>query len=81
MKLPRDISGEQLATILGKYGYHITRQTGSHFRLESVLKGSTHRITIPQHDTIKVGTLSSILSDLAFYLEIEKQKLIDDLFG
>lgn len=35
MKIPRDIGGEELARLLGKYGYKITRQTGSHMRLTS----------------------------------------------
>jgi len=33
MKLPRDISGPELARLLKKLGYQITRQTGSHLRL------------------------------------------------
>ena len=33
MKLPRDIGGEELAKILNKYGYEVTRQTGNHLRL------------------------------------------------
>jgi len=46
MKLPRDLGGEELAKILGKYGYQITRQTGSHIRLTTVFKGQ-HHMTIP----------------------------------
>ena len=30
MKIPRGIGGEDLAKLLKKYGYEITRQTGSH---------------------------------------------------
>jgi len=33
MKILRDISGEQLAKLLKKYGFKITRQMGSHMRL------------------------------------------------
>ncbi|HUT98854.1 MAG TPA: type II toxin-antitoxin system HicA family toxin [bacterium] len=33
MKLPRDVSGVKLARRLGKLGYVVTRQTGSHIRL------------------------------------------------
>lgn len=80
MKLPRDVGGEELATLLRKYGYRITRQTGSHIRLTSNAKGTEHHISIPRHKPLKVGTLSSILSNLASYLEVEKQKLIEDLF-
>jgi len=28
MKLPRDMGGEELTALLGRYGYKITRQTG-----------------------------------------------------
>jgi predicted RNA binding protein YcfA (HicA-like mRNA interferase family) len=48
MRLPRDISGVELAKKLEKYGYQITRQTGSHMRLSTMVKGE-HHITIPQH--------------------------------
>ncbi len=33
MRLPRDLGGQELAHRLEKFGYHITRQTGSHLRL------------------------------------------------
>ena len=49
MKLPRDISGKRLATLLRQYGYEITRQTGSHIRLTSRWKRTEHHITIPAH--------------------------------
>jgi len=45
MKLPRDIGGKELADLLSTYGYEITRQTGSHLRLTSSIRGS-----MPQHD-------------------------------
>ncbi len=80
MKLPRDVGGDELAALLGKYGYRVTRQTGSHIRLTSTFKGTEHHVTIPRHKPLKVGTLSSIFNDLALYLEMEKQKLIEDLF-
>lgn len=70
MKLPRDISGEELAKLLERYGYQISRQTGSHIRLTSVIKVMEHHLTIPRHKTLKVGTLSDILSEIATYLEM-----------
>jgi predicted RNA binding protein YcfA (HicA-like mRNA interferase family) len=33
MKLPRNLSGNDLAQALKKLGYDVTRQTGSHLRL------------------------------------------------
>ena len=80
MKIPRDVGGEELAKLLKKYSYKITTQTGSHVRLTSNLKGE-HHITIPRHKPLKVGTLNSILSGIAEHLELDKQIVINDLFG
>ncbi len=80
MKLPRDVSGEELARLLEKYGYQITRQTGSHIRLTSIIKDAQHHITIPRHKLLKVGTLSGILSDIASYLEVDRKTLMENLF-
>ena len=38
-------------------------------------------ITIPAHDTLKVGTLSAILSDIAGNLKISREDLTRRLFG
>ncbi len=80
MKLPRDIGGEELAELLNKYGYRITRQTGNHLRLTTSIKGE-HHITIPKHKSLKLGTLNSILNDIAKHFEIDKQTLIRQLFN
>jgi predicted RNA binding protein YcfA (HicA-like mRNA interferase family) len=48
MKLPRDMGGEELTALLGKYGYKITRQTGSHIRLTSTSKGFEHHYSQTQ---------------------------------
>ena len=81
MKLPRDVSGRELAGRLTRYGYVVTRQTGSHQRLTSRTKGAEHHVTIPMHTELKIGTLSQILSDVAAYLEIPRDELTQALFG
>ena len=80
MKLPRDLSGEDLARRLRRYGYDVTRQTGSHLRLTSRFKGTEHHLTIPLHASLRVGTLAGILSDVAEYLQIERNALAEELF-
>ena len=53
MKIPRDIDGKFLAKLLTKkYQYTVSRQTGSHLRLTTRIKGE-HHITIPQHKPLK----------------------------
>jgi len=80
MRLPRDISGQELAVLLGRYGYEVTRQTGSHMRLTTT-QGGEHHVTMPSHGSLRVGTLSAILRDVAEHLNIPKQTLVETLFG
>lgn len=79
MRLPREISGEELAKLLGKYGYAVSRQTGSHMRLTTIQQGE-HHITVPSHKCLKIGTLSAILGDVATHFGVDKSNLVKDLF-
>ena len=79
MRLPRDLSGNDLVKALGRVGYQVTRQTGSHIRLTRNSSGS-HHVTVPAHDPLKVGTLAAILSDVAQNLEVSREELTRMLF-
>jgi predicted RNA binding protein YcfA (HicA-like mRNA interferase family) len=81
MRIPRDIDSDRLIKLLDKFGYNITRQTGSHIRLISSTKEKEHHITIPSQKSLKIGTLNNIINDIADYLEIDKKELISQLFG
>lgn len=80
MRLPRDLSGNDLAQALRQLGYSITRQTGSHLRLTTLQHGE-HHVTIPQQTPLRIGTLSAILADVATHFEISRDQLLDQLFG
>lgn len=80
MKLPRDLTGAQLAKVLSQVGYRVTRQTGSHVRL-TVEVPRQHHITIPLHDPLKIGTLAAILADVAAHLGLSRDELLRSLFG
>jgi predicted RNA binding protein YcfA (HicA-like mRNA interferase family) len=79
-KIPRDINGQQLIIFLRKFSYEAVRQTGTHIRLTSDYMETEHHITIPNHNPIKIGTLSSILSDIALYVNLSKEELIEIIF-
>ncbi|MFQ5341808.1 MAG: type II toxin-antitoxin system HicA family toxin [Anaerolineae bacterium] len=79
MKLPRDVSGDELVKRLAMLEYHPTRQTGSHVRLTRS-NDDEHHITVPSHKTLKVGTLNSILRDVAEHLQMSKDELIRTLW-
>lgn len=80
MKLSRDLSGDDLAKALKILGYQVTRQTGSHMRLNTH-QGGEHHITIPQHDPLRVGTLSAILADVAQHFGIGREELVQQIWG
>lgn len=80
MKLPRDLSGNELAQALKRLGYTVTRQTGSHMRLTSQLQGE-HHLTIPCHSPLRVGTLNAILTDVAAHFGLTRDELLVELFG
>ncbi len=78
MKLPRDLSAEDLIQKLKNLGYRETRQTGSHIRLTSAQKGE-HHITIPNHNPLRVGTLSAILVDIGEHFSMTRDECIQKL--
>ena len=80
MRLPRDLSGRELARRLSVLGYVITRQSGSHIRLTTHANGE-HHITIPDHDALRVGTLSAILADVGLHVQLTREDLLQRLFG
>jgi predicted RNA binding protein YcfA (HicA-like mRNA interferase family) len=79
MKLPRDVSGTDLAKRLRVFGYQVTRQTGSHLRLTTV-EGGEHHITVPQHAPLKLGTLAGILGDVAEHFSLQRDEVIARAF-
>ncbi len=81
MKLPRDISGSELASLLRGYSYDVSRQTGSHIRLTSKASGKEHHVTVPAHRSLRVGTLSGVLADVVSYLGKTKEQLAEEMFG
>jgi predicted RNA binding protein YcfA (HicA-like mRNA interferase family) len=80
MRLPRDVSGTDLVKHLSKLGYFQTRQVGRHIRLTCEIPHQ-HHVTVPLHDSLRIGTLSAILNDVAVKHKIERDALIDLLFG
>ena len=40
-----------------------------------------HHVTIPRHGSLRVGTLSAILNNLAEHLGIPRQALVKTLFS
>jgi predicted RNA binding protein YcfA (HicA-like mRNA interferase family) len=63
-KLP-SVSGKKLIRALGKLGFVVIRQKGSHV----ILQRESNLITVPLHDPIKKSTLNAILKQADVTLE------------
>ncbi|MFL5753465.1 MAG: type II toxin-antitoxin system HicA family toxin [Bacteroidia bacterium] len=78
MRIPRDLSGSDLIKKLKLLGYEPSRQSGSHIRLTTIQNGE-HHITIPNHDPLKIGTLSSIINDVARHFGLTKEDVLKQI--
>lgn len=57
VRIPRDLTGADLATWLAEFDDTITRQSGSHMRLTRIDGDQEQHLTIPTHKPLRVGTL------------------------
>ena len=80
MKLPRDVSGRELAKALEVLGYVVTRQAGSHMRLTTQQAGE-HHLTIPAHNPLKIGTLNSVVREIASHFQMTREQAVERIWG
>jgi len=80
MKLPRDLSGDELIARLIAIGFQQTRQSGSHARLSARLNDEDVHITVPRHNSLRVGTLSGIVRELARQTGCDRNTMVERLF-
>ncbi len=79
MKLPRDLSGTQLIQLLCKdFDYRRVNQEGIHVILETS-DPRQHRISIPDHAPLRIGTLNAILRAIARAKGLEKEDILRHL--
>jgi predicted RNA binding protein YcfA (HicA-like mRNA interferase family) len=76
MKLPRDLSGEDLVRHLCKrWGYQKIHQVGSHVILQTQ-QPVPHRIAVPAHTPLRIGTLHGIVSSIAAHKSVSKEAIL-----
>jgi predicted RNA binding protein YcfA (HicA-like mRNA interferase family) len=79
MKLPRDLSGEELVRHLCKFwGYERIHQVGSHVILQ-IQQPTPHRIAVPAHIPLRIGTLNGILASIAAHKNVPKESILKGL--
>ncbi len=82
MRLPRDLSGRDLANRLARhYGYTLRRTRGSHMTVTRVAAAGKHSVTVPVHRELRVGTLNAIVNEVAEVLGLPRRVVRETLFG
>ena len=81
MKLPRDLSGRELVERLGSaFAYRVVHQRGSHIVLETDTP-IAHRVAVPDHRVLRIGTLNSILRAVARAQDLTKEEAVRRLLA
>ena len=79
MKLPRDLSGRDLAKALVQHwDYRLVNQVGSHIVLQTDTP-VPHRVSVPAHGSLRIGTLNAILRAVAKAKGISREELVAKL--
>jgi len=79
MKLLRDLSAHRLEKALRRaFGYEFTRQLGSHRRLTTQM-GGEHHLTVPNHDSLRPGTLRAILGEVMSHHHLTLEQVLQRL--
>ena len=80
MKLPRNLSGRQLVKGLCRdWGYRVVNQQGSHIILQTE-EPRHHRLAVPDHAVLRIGTLSSILRAVSQHKGVDRDALVEKSF-
>jgi predicted RNA binding protein YcfA (HicA-like mRNA interferase family) len=79
VKLPRDISGRELAGVLvRRWGYEKVNQEGSHVILQTETP-QHHRLSVPDHSPLRLGTLNAILRAVAAVKRVSREDIVNSL--
>ncbi len=60
-RLPRDVPAKKVIAALERLGFRVSRVSGSHY----VMVKDELRTVVPYHKAVKLGTLRSILNQVA----------------
>jgi predicted RNA binding protein YcfA (HicA-like mRNA interferase family) len=79
VKLPRDIAGRDLVrALIRNWDYREVNRVGSHIILQTETP-THHRVSVPDHDPLRIGTLTAILRSIARAKNVSREELIASL--
>jgi predicted RNA binding protein YcfA (HicA-like mRNA interferase family) len=79
VKIPRDLYGRDLSAALCRdWNYEKVNQVGSHIILQTE-KPAHHRVSIPDHKPLRLGTLNAILREVAVAKRTTRESILASL--
>jgi len=79
VKLPRELYGRDLVRVLcAQWGYRQVNQAGSHIVLQTE-NPQHHRLSIPDHKPLRIGTLNAILRQVAAAKGVAREEILATL--
>jgi predicted RNA binding protein YcfA (HicA-like mRNA interferase family) len=62
------LSGKEVLSILGRFGFMISSVRGSHIKLQRIYLGNKQSLTIPNHPELDPGTCRAIFRQACRYI-------------
>lgn len=69
MPKTKRLSGKEVIKILGKFGFMVAAQRGSHVKLKRSVDDETQTLTVPMHKELDKGTANAIFRQACRYVD------------
>jgi len=66
----RVLSGSEVVQALGRLGFEVAGQKGSHVKLRRIVDGQKQTLVIPMHTTLDRGTVQVIYRQAQSYVDV-----------
>lgn len=67
----RDFSGKEVLSFFESHDFYIISQNGSHIKLRRIVSGNKQTLIIPNHTSIRKGTIREIFNQAVRYIPEE----------
>ena len=67
-KLKR-LTAKQVLAILMQFGFVVASQRGSHIKMTRIVQNQKQILTIPNHDSLDMGTCKAIMRQASRYIQ------------
>jgi predicted RNA binding protein YcfA (HicA-like mRNA interferase family) len=71
----RRLNGSKVVAILGKFGFSVASQKGSHAKLKRIgPMGDKQILTVPLHEELDIGTVHAVMKQASRFISEDQLK-------